>query len=108
MSVGQRLVAWQPPAHRVLRLVGAMIPPVSPLFYFPQVAATELLPELRAAEPPEYAAAGSADVDPEILQPALFDKSLRMLPRTGQVYSPRPQARFGGYPPPGQLLDRRA
>ncbi|GBL19887.1 hypothetical protein LBMAG37_06210 [Anaerolineae bacterium] len=85
-----------------------MIPPVSPLFYFPQVAATELQPELRAAEPPEYATAGSADLEPEQLQPALFDKSLRMLPRAGQVYGPRPQASSRGYPPPGQLLDRRA
>jgi|GEM_PF-3255362 hypothetical protein len=85
-----------------------MIPPVSPLFYFPQVAAVEVQPELRATEPPEYAVGAGADLEPEQLQPALFDKSLRMLPRAGQVYGPRPHAGSSGYPPAGQLVDRRA
>ena len=42
-----------------------MIPPVSPLFYFPQIAATELQPELRAADAPEYVAAGLTADEPE-------------------------------------------
>ena len=85
-----------------------MIPPVSPLFYFPQIAATELQPELRAADAPEYVAAVLTAYEPEQLQPALFDKSLRMMPRAGRLYGPQPQRGSDGYPPPGQMLDRRA